>query len=85
VLVVMPALLVRSGAMLAAAPGAAEAAPHPAPARTVVVAPGESLWAIATRIAPHADPRDTVAAIERANGLRGAEVPAGAVLRLPVR
>ena len=82
VLVVIPALLALSGALLAAGPGAAEAAPHTAP-RTVVVAEGESLWTIAERIAPHADPRTTVAAIERVNGLHDAQVAAGVVLRLP--
>ena len=83
VLVVMPALLALSGALLAAGPGVAEAAPHSAP-RTVVVAAGESLWTSAARIAPDTDPRTTVAEIERANGLRDAQVAAGAVLLLPV-
>jgi Tfp pilus assembly protein FimV len=82
VLVVMPALLALSGALLAAAPGTAEAAPREAP-RTVVVGTGDTLWTIAERIAPHADPRTTVAALERANHLGGARVDAGAVLVLP--
>jgi nucleoid-associated protein YgaU len=82
VLVVLPALLALSGALLAAAPGAAEAAPQRT-ARTVVVGTGDTLWTIAERIAPDTDPRTTVAAIERANGLSGAHLDAGAVLVLP--
>ncbi|MBW4042405.1 MAG: LysM peptidoglycan-binding domain-containing protein [Acidobacteria bacterium] len=82
VLVVLPALLALSGALLAAAPGAAEAAPRDAP-RTVVVGTGDTLWTIAERIAPGADPRVTVAAIERANGLAGARLDAGTTLVLP--
>ncbi|MGN6446768.1 LysM peptidoglycan-binding domain-containing protein [Amnibacterium sp.] len=82
VLVVLPALLALSGALLAAAPGVAEAAPRQAP-RTVVVGSGETLWRIAERVAPQADPRVTVAAIERVNHLGGAGVDAGAVLLLP--
>jgi hypothetical protein len=83
VLVVLPALLALSGALLAAAPGAAEAAPREVP-RTVVVGAGERLWTIAERIAPSTDPRVTVAAIERVNGLAGARVDAGTTLVLPV-
>lgn len=82
VLVVLPALLALSGALLAAAPGVAEAAPRQS-TRTVVVGTGDTLWTIAERIAPHTDPRVTVAAIERANGLPGARVDAGALLVLP--
>lgn len=83
VLVVMPALLALSGALLAVGPGVAEAAPHVVP-RTVVVGAGESLWTIAERVAPGTDPRTTIAGIERVNGLRSAQVDAGVVLRLPV-
>lgn len=83
-LVVLPTLLALSGALLAAAPGAAEAAPREA-ARTVVVGTGDSLWTIAERVAPGEDPRTTVAALERVNHLDGAVVDAGAVLVLPER
>jgi nucleoid-associated protein YgaU len=82
VLVVMPALLALSGALLAAAPGVAEAAPREAP-HTLVVGTGDTLWTIAERIAPDTDPRTTVAAIERVNHLSGARIDAGAVLILP--
>ncbi len=82
VLVVLPALLALSGALLATAPGSAEAAPREVP-RTVVVGAGDSLWTIAERIAPSTDPRITVAALERENGLASARVDAGATLVLP--
>jgi nucleoid-associated protein YgaU len=39
---------------------------HPA---TVVVAPGETVWDIARRVEPNADPRDVVAQIEQLNSL----------------
>ena len=85
VLVVLPGLLALSGALGAVAGTAdAQAAPvHPV-VRTVVVGSGDTLWSIAGRIAPGADRRDVVAALQQENGLAGAEVPAGAVLRLPV-
>ncbi|HET6818860.1 MAG TPA: LysM peptidoglycan-binding domain-containing protein [Mycobacteriales bacterium] len=53
-------------------------------ARTVTVQPGETLWAVAVRIAPHADPRLVVARIAQINHLAGAEVFAGQQLVVPV-
>jgi hypothetical protein len=60
------------------------AVPASVPAQ-VVVAPGETLWSIAQRVAPDRDPRTVVAGIQRLNGLRTAEVHAGQtlVLRAP--
>ena len=52
-------------------------------ARTVTVQPGESLWAVAVRIAPHADPRLVVSRIAEINHLSGAEVFAGQQLVVP--
>jgi LysM repeat protein len=52
-------------------------------ARTVTVQPGESLWAVAVRIAPHADPRLVVARIAQINPHAGAEVFAGQQLVVP--
>lgn len=62
------------------------AAPAPtgaAAGSTVVVQPGDTLWAIASRVAPKADPRVTVQQIIDRNGLAGASVQAGQVLVLP--
>jgi len=52
-------------------------------ARTVTVQPGESLWAVAVRIAPHADPRLVVQRIVEINHLAGAAVGAGQQLVVP--
>ena len=60
-----------------------ETAPLPAsaPAR-VVVAPGETLWSIAERVAPDRDPRTVVAGIQRLNDLPTPDVRAGETLLL---
>jgi len=55
--------------------------PASAPAQ-VVVAPGETLWSIAERVAPDRDPRTVVAGIQRLNDLPTADVRAGQTLRL---
>jgi nucleoid-associated protein YgaU len=59
-------------------PAAAPPAPH-----VVTVAPGDTLWSIATRVAPDADPRAEVAALERRNGLTGVELVPGQILHVP--
>ncbi|MGH8829172.1 MAG: LysM peptidoglycan-binding domain-containing protein [Jiangellaceae bacterium] len=52
---------------------------------TVEVRPGDTLWHLAARIAPHADVRETVAAIVEINELAsGADIRPGDTLRLPV-
>ena len=55
--------------------------PASAPAQ-VVVAPGETLWSIAERVAPDRDPRTVVAGIQRLNDLPTADVRAGQTLLL---
>jgi LysM repeat protein len=50
---------------------------------TVVVQPGDSLWAIAEAHYPGADTRERVDAIERLNGLSGPVIVAGETLLLP--
>ena len=52
---------------------------------TVVVAPGETLWAIAGQVAPTADPRDVVDAIVSLNALDSAGVVAGQDLAIPAK
>jgi nucleoid-associated protein YgaU len=56
----------------------------PASTTVVTVAPGDTLWGIAVRQYPDADPRQKVAQIERLNALNGPEIEAGQRLRLPV-
>lgn len=55
----------------------------PAATQTVQVQPGESLTAVAQRVAPGEPVRDTVARIVELNGLHGAEVVAGRTLVVP--
>src|SRR5207237_8797805 len=55
----------------------------PAGAHTVVVQPGDTLWAIARNVAPKTDPRVTVQRIMTLNKLPNAELAAGELLALP--
>jgi Tfp pilus assembly protein FimV len=50
-------------------------------AAVVTVHDGDTLWSIATRIAPQRDPRTVVAALERINQLAGPVLQPGQVLR----
>jgi LysM repeat protein len=65
-------------AALSAPAPAAPAAPAPA---VVTVHPGDTLWSIAGRVAPGADPRAEVADLQRRNGLSGAALRPGQLLR----
>lgn len=56
---------------------------RPAAARTVVVAPGQSLWEIARRAVPGADPRAVVADLEQLNHLSAGTLRPGQRLVLP--
>jgi LysM repeat protein len=49
----------------------------------VMVQPGESLWTIAERVAPEADPRDVIASIVAFNHLGSSDVMAGQQLGIP--
>lgn len=49
--------------------------------RVVTVRPGDTLWAIAARVAPDTDPRAEVAALRRANHLAGVLLQPGQRLR----
>jgi hypothetical protein len=71
--------LATSQASMAPAAGAIS----PAAGTSVVVQPGETLWSIATAVAPNADPRATVDALIAANHLQGGAIQAGQVLVLP--
>lgn len=50
---------------------------------TLIVQPGESLWTVANRVAPHSDPRAVVADIETLNHLSTPSVEAGERLIVP--
>ncbi len=86
VLAALPAVCVLAVALVAGGSAALAARDDGAPAgsfTTITVMPGDSLWSIAERIAPHADPRDVVGAIERLNALSGGVLAAGEQLAIP--
>ena len=56
-------------------------APHRPPPSTVVVRPNDTLWSIATVVAPDRDPRVVVSELERRNDLTDPTVHVGQVLR----
>lgn len=64
--------------------GAAEAEGPPPPTVEHVVTAGDTLWAIAAiHTGPQNDIRNTIAAITELNGLDGATIHPGQVLRIP--
>lgn len=73
--------LIGFGLVQAAAP----AAPPVLTQRTVTVLPGQSAWELAQAVNPSVDPRVTLTAVERLNGLESAGlVQPGQQLRVPV-
>ena len=56
---------------------------EPSSPRTYVVRPGDTLWSIATRLAPSTDPRIVVDAITSANGLDPSDLVPGHELSIP--
>lgn len=86
-LVLLLLLVAVAGVVLSVGRGAVSQATstsggHPA-TRVVVVQPGESLWTVAVRVDPNADPRETIARISDLNGLTSSVVPAGKALVVP--
>jgi hypothetical protein len=84
VVLLMLTMLIVGGFTLGRASSQAAGPDAHRPVPTVTVAPGETLWEIAARMAPHADRRALVAQIEAINHLSGGHVMAGQQLRLPV-
>ena len=82
VLVLLPAVLGLSSALVGVSAPFAQADPS-ASARAIEVRSGDTLWSIAERLAPDRDPRDVVAELERVNRLPGAVVLAGSRLEVP--
>ena len=56
---------------------------RPAAAQRYVVGAGDTLWAVARRVAPDSDPRRVVDAIARENQVEGARIVPGQVLVIP--
>ena len=76
-------LLVLAGFTLGHSSSLAAGRPAPSTHHHVVVAPGETLWSVAVRVAPHDDPRLVVADIESLNHLKTATVEVGQQLLVP--
>ena len=57
---------------------------QPAPTEIVQVAPGDTLWGIASDIATDGDVRSMMSEIERLNALESTGLAAGQKLRVPV-
>jgi LysM repeat protein len=81
VLVVLVVLVVGFSMGRVSTQAAGPAVHHAVP--TATVHPGETLWQIAARVAPHADPRAMVRQLEALNHLSGPQVLAGQQLLLP--
>lgn len=52
---------------------------------TLTVMPGDTLWSIATAIAPASDPREVIGEISRMNLLRGGQLQVGQELAIPAQ
>src|SRR5688572_24881441 len=61
-----------------------DSAGEPIPTEIVQVAPGDTLWGIASEIATDGDVRSMMTQIERLNALESASLQAGQKLRVPV-
>ena len=87
VLLTLVALLLAAFSVGRAASGAATspaAVPPPPAAVPMTVQPGDTLWEVARRVAPQADPREVVQVLQRANDLQGPALRVGQQLLLPV-
>jgi len=83
-LVVALAFALISWGQVAAQAGSSDAAGDSGPvSSTWVVQPGETLWVIAERLDPDADPRETVARIVAMNDLPSSSVLVGQELLIP--
>ena len=84
VVLLLIAALLLAGARLNAEPVQADTGPTvPVVTMRVTVEQGDSLWAIARRIAPRTDPREAVVAIRELNGLASNLIQPGQVLLVP--
>jgi LysM domain len=83
VVLVMLALMAGAALTMAHRADAADGAARHVVVAHHVVLPGETLWSIATSLAPMADPRDTIGRIVEFNALASSEVHAGQSLAIP--
>ncbi|UFN46450.1 LysM peptidoglycan-binding domain-containing protein [Nocardioides okcheonensis] len=84
--VFLTALVVTLVVAVALAGGAVgtDSAGEQVPTETITVAPGDTLWDIASGVAVDGDVRDAMTQIERLNALESASLSAGQKLRVPV-
>ena len=88
VLMALIALPIVVGALVFALNGGVAAATgeqNHATFQYVTVQPGDSLWSVAERLAPNADPRNVIADLVSLNGLESAVVTPGQQLAVPVQ
>jgi hypothetical protein len=71
------------GLAVSAGAGAALHGGAPEPTHQVVVAPGDTLWGLASDAADGGDVRSMITHIEELNGLAGADLSVGQTLRIP--
>jgi hypothetical protein len=79
--VVAAAVAVVAGAVLLLAAWSAPTSTAPTAPSRVTVRPGDTLWALALRVAPQTDPRAEVDALRRLNKLSDSTVSPGQILR----
>jgi LysM repeat protein len=84
VLVVLVALLLAAFSLGRTVAEGSTAVQSGAAVEQVTVLPGDTLWAVASRLAPGQDPRPVVEQIRRLNDLPGGGLQAGQQLLLPV-
>ena len=65
--------------------GGATATTSSTPLQTITMPAGESLWQVATEIAPKADPRNFIADVVSVNQLASTNVQPGQALQIPAK
>lgn len=76
-------VLLGLGLLISNGAGAALHSGTPESTRAVVVAPGDTLWDLASKAAHGGDVRAMIDHIEQINGLSGVSLSAGQTLRIP--
>jgi LysM repeat protein len=84
-LVVLSLAVVAASVFGGKAGAGTDRAASPAAYVTVVVAPGESLWALASQVADGRDVGALVAEIQDVNSLKSVDVVAGTKIRIPLK
>jgi nucleoid-associated protein YgaU len=83
VLVAIPVIAIALAFGLSA--GGATATGSSVPLSTVTVQPGQTLWQLATKVAPQSDPRDVINDIMSVNRLATATIQPGEKLEIPAK